>query len=339
MADTPQKYHLKILDPGDYSRWDHFVFESKGGTLFHTTSWARLIQSQFKRPFDILVAEDGSGIAGGILIFKKHLFGKSAVIQAPLTTYQGILLRTSGSTKLSSQIALHQDISALLIRYLKNAFPTIDMPLYPGLSDIRPFQWQGFQCAPAYTYIIPNIGSGEIRQEFSQALRRKISQSENEKLIVSESADPSALVRFVTDSYHHHHLHPPVRPNELTQHFSNLLEAGLGRIFYLEKEGKSLAGLMILIDRKTVYAYFAGIDREIRETHYTDYLHAAVMENSEFQNRSFDFSGANTQTLEQFKRSFGGSLHVYYRVSYSANYLVSLIRWLRRRQQLRRRQA
>ena len=113
-----------------------------------------------------------------------------------------------------------------------------------------------------------------------------------------------------------------------------MINNNLGRIYYLSSEGEFVCGLVILLDKKNVYALFSGINAKYRESQYTQYLHASIMLLPEFQGKTFDFLGANTQQFEQFKRSFGGELHTFFHVTYYKNPIIRNIHSLRSFQHL-----
>ena len=97
---------------------------------------------------------------------------------------------------------------------------------------------------------------------------------------------------------------------------------------------KPAAALFVLFDNNRVYALFSGIDFKYRDEQYTEYLHAAVLQEPEYQGKMFDFLGANTADFEQFKRSFGGELRQSFRVVYYKNTTTRFLLKLREKQHL-----
>jgi hypothetical protein len=133
------------------------------------------------------------------------------------------------------------------------------------------------------------------------------------------------MVNFVFDSYSHHRLKPPVSRSGLTGLLETCIGHKIGTLHYLFIDDEAIAGLFLLNDEAHVYALFSGIDGRYRNENYTEYLHAAALQAPESEHKTFDFLGANTQQFDQFKRSFGGNLDVFYRVRFEKNGLVRLL--------------
>lgn len=334
MADHPQNYHIKILDPGDYALWDQFINETDRGTLFHSTAWAEVITTVFRRPYQVITAQKENQIFGGLILWPKPVAGLQMITRAPVTPYQGLVTASADSTKNSSRIAREHEISSALIHYLTASYQLIDFPLCPGIEDVRPYLWNGFRAEPHYTYTFPLTRPGQLQLQFSQALRRKLRQTGQQGLVTQESDDEQRLVELVVQSYHQHNQEPPVSPAHLTLLFRQIVQKRLGTIYYLLLAEKIIAGVLVLADPTRCYTLFAGIDDSQRRQFPTELMYTSFMEMEPYQGLLFDFLGADLPQFEQFKRSFGGQLQVYYQVSYVRNRWIGWLSELRRRQHM-----
>lgn len=337
MADKPQKYIIRRLDPSDFALWDHFVFETEQGTLFHTSLWAGLIRQTFQRSFEIWAVFKKDEIKGGLLFFPKKIAGIPAITQAPVTNYQGILVRSSISPKSSTIITENHDVKNLILKELKSKYNFIEFSLSTGDTDVRPYLWTGFSAEPVYTYTFPIIEPQKLQAQFSKNLRTCLNSPKRNEFIIHPSDDSQPLVKFVELSYQHHHTRPPVSGNLLLRHLTGIIQSQTGKLFYLHHHERLAAGLFVLHDERRVYAYFAGMDEMYRDIQYTKFLPAAVLEMPEFQGKIFDFLGANTPAFEPYKRSFGGELKLYFKVSYQRNRFIKLLSQLRKKQHLLKR--
>jgi hypothetical protein len=324
-------YILRILDPSEYNQWNDFVNNSSGGRLFHCSNWAGILARVINRSFKIIVAQKGDQVKGGMLYWPKHSAGVKAITRVPLTPYQGILYGHSDRKKPSSLIAEMGEISQTMMQKLQKQYHVIDITSNPVPEDMRPYIWQGFRLTPAYTYTFLLQEEALIHDRFSQALRRKISISRKKGLQVYESDDSSKIIDFVFDSYQVHGTKPPLTRMQNKILIDEVLKAGLARLFYL-KHRIVCAGLLVLYDEKHVYALMSGIDSGQRENAFSEYLHSEVMLLPEFRGKQFDFLGANTPAFEQFKRSFGGTLQLYFHVTYLKTRWLKLVQTIRRSQ-------
>ncbi|KAA3614095.1 MAG: GNAT family N-acetyltransferase [Calditrichaeota bacterium] len=322
---TNSKYNLQILDEKEYPSWDTFVELSPQGTLFHTTQWARIIEHVFKRSFEILVLNKNDHICAGILYWPKKVMFLNAITNIPNTTYQGIIFQQPISTKSSTVNAEYQQQVEIILNKLTSEFHLIDIPLSPGIVDIRPFEWAGFKAKTSYTYTFPIIDFEMLKKQFSQDLRRKIKKILNSENVFKESTETKLVAQFVMDSYKKHNTSPAISQPLLKAFMDNCIENKIGRLFYQHSNGKPVAGIFILSDNKTIYALFSGISKTARNEINSELLHTFILIQPEFIGKNFDFLGANTQYFEQFKRSFGGNLGPYFKVNYTRNLTIKPI--------------
>ena len=328
------KYQISTLKSDEYTQWDQFVIAHVYATLFHTTRWAQIIESVFNRKFEIQVIYKNNTIKGGILYFPKSTLGLHTIPRVPVTTYQGLLLQPSESQKASSASAEEHELTGLILDNICRQYSYIDLTLNSEISDMRPYQWHQFTPEPVYTYTFKISDYDELSEKFSQSLRRKINVSSKENRAIITSTETEKFITFVTDSYQYHKLKPPIPPDKIDQLVNKCIENNLGKLFYLMIDDNPVAALFVLFDQKRVYALFSGIDLKFRNQQYTEYLHALVLQEPEFQGKMFDFLGANTPDFEQFKRSFGGELRQSFRVTYYKNFSIRLLVKIREQQHM-----
>src|SRR3954469_10085817 len=82
---------VRQLQSGEEDSWDAFVQSAESGTLFHLSSWARVVEREFNRKSCALVAWRGKQISGvfPLSLVRSRLFGNS-LVSSPLAVYGGI---------------------------------------------------------------------------------------------------------------------------------------------------------------------------------------------------------------------------------------------------------
>ena len=328
MSET-NKYQLKLLSADDYEQWDAFVKQSPQSTLFHTINWANLVQRVFKRDFQILVLFKKKQIVAGILFWPKKVLFINTITHIPNTSYQGPLYGKSAGSKTSSINSEYQKQSAILLEYLTQNYQLIDIPLSPHINDIRPYSWENFKVEAAYTYHFEITAFDILQQQFSQDLRRKIKKSDGQGIRFKTSGDCKPLTRFVIDSYKESASSPAISADLIQKFMASAIQNGLGSLYYQYLDDQPISGIFVLEDDTTVYALFAGISAKKRKVTNNELLHAFVLQQPQYIGRQFDFLGANTKHLEQFKRSFGGDLVPYFKVSFKSNKTISSLFYAR----------
>ncbi len=337
MSGRQQPTKLRELSPEEYALWDRFVYSTEAGTLFHTSRWAQVMERLTGRAFKILALFQDETLAGGMLFWPKKQFGLRVITMMPATTYQGILAGEPKSGRISTKISSHQNIVEKITQFLTEQYDFIQIPLAPGITDVRPYVWAGFEAEPVYTYSFPIRPMDELEFQFNRTLRQNLRTARKKGLYTEPSAEIHPLLDFVAHSYAEHGKRPPLSAAQMEPFFRDIMESGLGRIYYLKKEEDILAGFLALHDSKAVYALFMGIAPDQRGQNYNKYIYASVMEREEFSGLRWDFLGANEPDLETLKRSFGGELQTFYRVSFYKNAAVKWLYRLRRKHHLQQR--
>ena len=107
------------------------------------------------------------------------------------------------------------------------------------------------------------------------------------------------------------------------------IKENIGALFYQYLDNEPISGIFILYDDDTIYALFSGISKEKRNLTNNELVHAFVLKQPNYLGKHFDFLGANTKHLEQFKRSFGGELQPYYKINFKSNKTISSLFYAR----------
>ncbi|HID38941.1 MAG TPA: GNAT family N-acetyltransferase [Calditrichaeota bacterium] len=320
MHEQSAKYNLYDLQPQEESKWDNFI-DSNSLPIFFSLKWARIIRDTTNRPYKVLLIEKNGQIFGGFLHWPHKKYGLDAVTPPPFTPYFGTILNLRANTKNSTLIARHQQCNDLLIKELKKRFDFIRFLGHPLLADIRPYLWNGFDVQPLYTYRFPL--KHNVDMQYNTTLKRQIRKSERENLSLQSNTEPDALVRFVLDSYLAHGLNPPLDEQALQVFSRALLKEGIARLFYvLNSSGEKIGGMLLTHDANTVYYSLSGINRAYKHLNPMVFLLDRVFRDKRLSGKEFDFIGANTPVLEQFKRGFGGRLVTYFHLSFYKNALI-----------------
>ena len=77
MAESNQSIEIREIQKSESTLWNKFVDISPQGTFFHTTTWADIISSTFKRSYKIIFCTKNEQPVGGMIFFEhKKMFWK-----------------------------------------------------------------------------------------------------------------------------------------------------------------------------------------------------------------------------------------------------------------------
>ena len=101
---------IRHAAPGEDLVLDRFVREHPQGTLFHTSSWRRMVEDVLESPGEVLVAEKGHQILGVLSFFEiKSPFLGHVAVSMPFGVYGGVLAR--GTEAARGLVARAADLS------------------------------------------------------------------------------------------------------------------------------------------------------------------------------------------------------------------------------------
>jgi predicted N-acyltransferase len=246
---------ISIIDPTIDSRWDEFVTSQKHSTIFHTSAWARVIKDTYSYVprYYALENEAGQFIAAiPFYLIKSRLTGKRLVC-LPFSDYCWPLGVEEADIDLllnavEKQVA-QGEVSYLEVRGWQNGF----IPTQSGLVT-RNYH---ITCVLGL-----ETGLDTLNKRFHDSVRRGIHQAEKRGITVRLTSDGIDLERF-------HRLHVMTRKKlgVLPQPyaffkslFHHVISQNLGFMVMADCEGKTVAGVIFLKYKDTIYYKFNASD-------------------------------------------------------------------------------
>lgn len=248
------------------------------------------------------VREGGRDEAGAIILYRGRGLLRSAR-PSPFTQYSCMLLRRP-----SDEAAIHQRRSPLeaLLGVLERHYRRL--LLLVSLEDPRPAQWRGWDVRPLFTY---RLSPKAQMAAWSEATRRTYRKFAPAYSIEENAGSAADIVRCCRQSYARHKRRLPAEPEALAGLVDRLREAGCARLFTARRGGQLEGGLAVLHDTQTAHYWIAGSQPGPAMT----VLVGSVLQALAASEVSvFDFVGANTPSIAEFKRHFGPRLAPYYRM-------------------------
>ncbi|MGA9365229.1 MAG: GNAT family N-acetyltransferase [Bacteroidota bacterium] len=324
---------IRTLAESEYPAWDSFVTSSPQGTIFNTSLWASIIREVFGIQHAIYGVHEGDQLVGGISLFHKKKAGLNVVTRLPLTPYNGILFHAPEGEKAQKTSTERQEIMRVLLERLEKEFKYIHLVLHPSVCDMRPFLWRHWHTLPQYTHINSLTDLEQTWTHLSSSLRRKINRAEETQIKIVEKDDPTLLLKFQEMSYAKSGL-KPVLPLPVFKRYCDAVgRAKLLRIFSaVDREANVHAERGVIVDNDRAYDWIAGTNSHIEDEHGNQLLVWEILKRLSAEGvQTFDFLGANTPSVTEFKRAFGGKFACYFEVRYFSSPLVraldSLNQW------------
>ena len=250
-----------------------------------------------------LVSVDGEDQVGAIIYWRRRLGARVGVIP-PFTQYSALIMRQEPT---ASAVHRRDTPLDLLLHELGRTYRSIQ--LLCTVSDPRPFQWHKWQVSPRFTYCVdPSAGT----DAWSATKRRTFRKHDADYRIEESPSAANDIIRLCELSYQRRNRSLPARKKHLST-LVNDLSAHV-RCFVAAHQHTSTpeAGMVILHDGRTAHYWIAG---SMPGPSMTVLLGHVLPTLSKDGIQVFDFVGANTPSIAEFKRQFGPTMHQYYHLS------------------------
>ncbi|WP_412068191.1 GNAT family N-acetyltransferase [Rubrivirga sp. IMCC43871] len=245
----------------------------------------------------VLAVEDEGALLAAVPVFEKRRGPFVAASLPPLCPVLAPLLAAP-----LGEADTHARRSPLdrLLAGLGDAVDQATLALGPG--DLRPYAWAGWALTPRSTYRL-DLGDGPAAG-FSSNVRRTV-RRDADAFVVSDDGDPGEAVRLMAEGYARGDAELGIDLGAATGLAQAFVTSGLARTFAATRDGTTEAAIVVASDGRTAYYWIAGSTPGPAMTVLVaDVLARLAAEGV----AAFDFCGANTPSIAEFKRRFGAQL-------------------------------
>ncbi len=320
-------FKIEYLSSDQDVLWDNFLPESVNGTVFQSSAYWRAVERSFGRPIQVVSVVRQNEIVGGCLLFPKKRWGFSYTTTPFLIPYNSFILHSFTETSQERRRINYQaEVTNLLRQELERRFGFVQLDLTPAVIDFRCLlngKWKFF---PRFNIVIDLQRAENLFDHLRRNQRRGIKSFEKQSFDVKPGDDLSLFYQLVTQSYHRHSLHPPLSRQLFENFLGELLKENLARYLTIIVNNKTVAGILVVLDKNRVYALFAGKDFGGDWDDAELYLHWYLMQH--FQQggiRYFDLLGGMVDSIAHFKFGLGGMLWRYDQIYYFKNSAMEII--------------
>lgn len=293
---------LRELAEDEFGIWDEFVATSGSGTVFHTTAWL----SATGKPYSVFVPRSGA-IGGGVVVGERRIAGLRLARGIPLTPYVGLVIEGEGIT--IAERSQQKQTAADAADFLKRNYDAVALSLSPGVRDVQPFIWEGYDVSVRYTYVADITDVDACWKRMDPTRRRNVRKAEKEGVVVKREDDIDSMLHLVSLTYARQGRTPRflVYAERL---WHRIKAADLGGLFLARDAGaRPIAGALITWDGRRGYYLLGGVDPKASSAAGAAVLWHAMRCCAEERGLSeFDFEGSNVPDIERFFRKFGGAL-------------------------------
>lgn len=314
----------RLDDPALRPAWDDLLARSPQATACSDLSFAARVASALDFPASVAAVWEGEALRAGTVLFEKRMGPYRAAALPPLVQYVTPLLKAELR---ETDVHHHRSPLDALLAVVAEAFDQAQLLLHPSLTDVRPLQWAGWRVEPAYTYRLDLRAAETVTTGWSSNPKRTLKKERDAFEVTEGAAWTSEAVALVEASHARQEQSLGVAPETAWTLAQGLAEDGLVRTFVAHRGGTAEAGLLVLTDGRTAHYWLAGSTPGPSMTVLLGHVLGQLRDEGVAY---FDFVGANTPSIAEFKRRFGAALVPYFRARHTARPELRLLERLRR---------
>jgi hypothetical protein len=309
----------QVLDPVKDRRWDEFVERHPNGWIYHLSNWCCALQDSFKHIKGhciVIVDKPGDRIVAGFPLFtiSSWLTGKR-VVSEPFSTIATPLVSVDEHIPvlLSAALALckRNRCSRLEIRSMRSYASLLP----EGFSEVSRFRHHVIDLSQPIEAIFKKLDRSCVRQ--------RITRAESNNIIIQKGSTQSDLRDFFNlYLITRRRVGRPAQPFRFFRAiWDQCYTQGLCELLFACKDGKRLAGLLLLKYKTRISAEWAASDDAFKHMSPNQFVFwQAIKDAREKGFLIFDFgrTAPSNKGLMDFKNRWGAAESGMFEIFYPA---------------------
>lgn len=298
----------------------HPLDDEESFSRWHALAQSAAVTSPFADPAVALAVTRATGTSARVAFVERDGEDRAAVvlyrrgtgitarpIYPALNYYTPLLLRTAPS---DSDVHGGADDLSLLLSRLLAARIHVHLQLPPVVRDIRPAAFHGLDARPFFTYVLPP--GADVAASWSASTRRMYRRYHDRYEFSVDAGQTELVVELAADSYRRSKRPAPFDPAMFARAVAPLADAGLTRTLIVRDQAGVVKGGIVLLRNETAACYWiAGSEPGPAMTSLVGMMLERL---SDENTEQFDFLGANSRSIAEFKRRFGPKLTPFHHI-------------------------
>ena len=331
------KIKVKIADDEEIKKWDSLIGLSPQGSIFHQYNFLKIMEKYSNSKLHPLIGYKGSEPIGLFPIFKISKGPISTVFSPPPSLFiphlGPVLINYETLSQKKFELLNNGFIEGCLNWINRNIKPKFVYILtYYGYTDVRPFQWNNFNVNPNYTYVLDlTLGEDGLRNSFDTTKRKNISKNLQENVCVKVKG--LEAVDLISKDLQERYDMQKIKTHVDLAYFRdiyNVLQKNQILPYVAEVENEDMGGVIALKDKDILYAWQGCIKSTNTKLPINDTVLWEIIKDSiKLGLKKFDFVGANTSRICNYKSEFNPELVEYYEIKKSTkimNFIIKMIK-------------
>lgn len=272
-------------------------------------------------------------VEGALVYYLQKRYGLWIITSPPFTTYSGLWLHPKINTlKPSTRMAAEKKICNDLLSQLP-PYQFFYQQWHPQITNWLPYHWKGFRQTTYFTYIShTESDQTKVLEKMNKSARKRCKKGATE-FAIEESEDSAQLFELYQASLKRRGILPKSAFTLFNRLDGELAKRAMRKILFARSpSGEIVAGQYLIMDEHTIYAHLGGILPNYRNTGAWYAIFDKALTHNNGAVKAFDFEGSMIEGVEEFLRSFGGTLTPHFQITRASNHVLDLLfQWRTRR--------
>ena len=300
---------MKVIEVKQDRREEFHSLHPSG--LFTSQAWCDIYPDALIR---FMIVDDQDKAIGGFVAYEGGKRGLKTLITPPFAPHCGLFALDQKNNPVKKN-SFRKDIIDAIASFLKSSsYVYFKLDFSPDWVDMQPMLWQSIETNVRYTYRLDLKQTVEvITGNLDSSKRNKINKAEREGFSVTHEPDLEIAWKLISSN---------LKVNGIATH-DQIMKGILAfttrhqNCFFTFSEiaEKKLAVNISITDQEVCYNLLSAVDRTSAVTNAgTMSLYYSILHARDLGLRVFDFEGSGVPEIEEYFRSFGGSLVPYFSV-------------------------
>jgi len=295
---------VKIIDPTKDKRWDEFVDNHPGGTIFHLSAWMEVIQKTYKYIPYYLALEGSSGDIKTIwpfFLIKSWLTGNRLVCLPFSDRCSPLLTKDADVQKIFSfvlEIAKKEKASYIETR----GWPDKELPQEVCFKSHNYYKLFTLELAQGIDRVWKNLSKSSIRERIRKAEKSKL------QVRVAEKEEDMKVFYDLNLLTRRKHAVPPQPYDFFNNIWQGLILKKLAILMLAEYEELPIAGILFFLHKDVIYSKFSASNPNYLKYHPFHVLRWRMIQQgcqNGFKYLDFGRVSPDNQGLVTFRRQWG----------------------------------
>ncbi len=294
--------------------WDARVEASPQSQVYFGSAWIKSVHEAMCGRIACVVVLHGQQEKAGIVALRTGDSACSRLESHSLVPYAGPWLAAGARHGSPERESRTNAILRALESCIRSSFKSAQLDLHPDCLDVRTFVRAGWIAEPRYTYITDL--SVDVERAATSAVRRRARRAAAGGVEFDPAVPPAEFIDLWHRTCERRRIAGFLDPATLGTLLDRVVEDGMGEILGTRlTTGRLAAANVILYDDSSAYFWLSGFDPgEPYRGASNQLCHLRTLGRAATRVDRFDWLGANTPGVAEYKASFGPRLVGHFRI-------------------------